>query len=45
MNYNLPRIVYKSLTIEVYVIGYKTIGESIVIFIKCDSGIQNHLGF
>lgn len=39
MNYNLPRIVYKSLTIEVYVIGYKTIGESIVIFIKCDSNI------
>lgn len=39
MKTNLPRIVTKSLTVEVYVIGYKTIGESIVLFIKCDSSI------
>ena len=39
MKHNLPRFVIESLTIEVFVIGYKTIGESILIFIKCDSSI------
>lgn len=39
MKNNLPYIVNKNLKIEIYVIGYKTIGESIVLFIRVDSNI------
>ena len=39
MNSKIPYLVKNSLEIEVYVIGYKTMGESIILFIKLDSKI------
>lgn len=39
MKNNLPYIVNNNLRIEIYVIGYKAIGESIVLFIQVDSNI------
>ena len=39
MDSKIPYLVKNSLEIEVYVIGYKTMGESIILFIKLDSKI------
>ena len=39
MNDDIPYIVENSLSIEINVIGYKTQGESIVLFIRVDSNI------
>lgn len=39
MNDDIPYIVKNSLSVEVNVIGYKTQGESIVLFVRVDSNI------
>ena len=39
MKSKLPYIVNKNLQVEICTIGYKAIGESIVLFVKVDSNI------